>query len=211
MHLSRCRASGRLRLRSRSKRLGGAQVRTDSLLERRGFEPPVLFALHVVQGKALVARDFNAVIPKKPQEKFSPTRFIRTAVSKASGFRTVSEEQKTQKGPAVRIPSAPPTSQCEPTETVKLMAQPELRTSVMMPAGSPKANYGDSYYNPLWCALEELGLPVAFHTSATEDPNANISAISTRAGGALAGFTGAASLCRAGTGPGMQVVYSNVN
>jgi uncharacterized protein len=60
--------------------------------------------------------------------------------------------------------------------------------SVMMPSGSPKGGYGDSYYKPLWSALEEIGMPVAFHTSATDDPNANISAISTRAGGALAGF-----------------------
>jgi pullulanase/glycogen debranching enzyme len=37
-----------------------------------------------------------------------------TALPRTRGFRTVSQEQKTQKRPAVRIPFAPATRHCEP-------------------------------------------------------------------------------------------------
>jgi hypothetical protein len=79
----------------------------------RGFEPPVLFGLFLLGNGAEVQAFFGLNLPTDRSENISPTRFIGTALPKTSGFRTVSQEQKTQKGPAVRIP-APATSQSEP-------------------------------------------------------------------------------------------------
>jgi hypothetical protein len=73
----------------------------------------VLFALPIFR-EGSCRRRFSAAIRKKNRtEEFSPTRFIGTALPKISAFRTVSQEQKTQKGPAFRISSAPATRHCE--------------------------------------------------------------------------------------------------
>ena len=42
--------------------------------------------------------------------------------------------------------------------------------SVMLPSGQIKKPYGDPYYDKLWDALADLGLPVALHVGATEQP-----------------------------------------
>ncbi len=40
--------------------------------------------------------------------------------------------------------------------------------SVMLPADLPRIPYGDPLNAPLWSALQDLGLPVAFHNAASE-------------------------------------------
>ncbi len=40
--------------------------------------------------------------------------------------------------------------------------------SVLLPADMPRIPYGDPRNAPLWAALQDLGLPVAFHNAATE-------------------------------------------
>jgi hypothetical protein len=88
-------------------------VRSDSLLEQRRFEMPVLFALPILREGSCRRRFSTRPFQKNRTEEFSPTRFIGTALPKVSEFRTVSQEQKTQRGPAFRISSAPATRHCE--------------------------------------------------------------------------------------------------
>ncbi len=40
--------------------------------------------------------------------------------------------------------------------------------SVLLPADTPNRPWWDNYYKPLWEALSDLGLPLAFHNTATE-------------------------------------------
>jgi hypothetical protein len=59
------------------------------LLNQRGFELPVLFALPIFRGGSRRGR-FNAVIPKNRREKvFSDAIHRHGALPETSGFRTV--------------------------------------------------------------------------------------------------------------------------
>jgi hypothetical protein len=83
-------------------------------VEQRGFEPPVLFVLPYIQ-VSLVSQEISTQwFAKNRSEKLSPIRFIGGATPKTSGSRTLPRSKKPKKRPAVRIPFAPPTSQCEP-------------------------------------------------------------------------------------------------
>jgi len=52
-------------------------------------------------------------------------------------------------------------------EESERMAKMNLK-SVLLPADTPNRPWWDPYYVPLWEALSSLGLPVAFHNTATE-------------------------------------------
>jgi hypothetical protein len=83
---------------SRNTTRMGPAVRGASLLERRRFELPVLFALLIFRERLVSQEISTRSFPENSTEKFSPTRFIGTDVPKTGGFRTVSQDQKTQKG-----------------------------------------------------------------------------------------------------------------
>ena len=91
----------------------GPVVRSDSLLEQRRFETPVLFALPILREDSCRKLILNAAIPKKPHRGIFSNTIHRNGAPEISGFRTVSQEQKTQRGPTFRISSAPPTRHCE--------------------------------------------------------------------------------------------------
>jgi hypothetical protein len=86
-------------------------VRSDSLLEQRGFEPSVLFGLLPLLEKRPSPAVFGQNLPADRSESNSLIGFGTVPPLKLRAFR---KRYEPQRGPVVRIPSAPPTSQCEP-------------------------------------------------------------------------------------------------
>ena len=99
--------------------------------------------LSLYSERPCVAADFNGrVIPKKRGEKVSPTQFIGTGTREQADLERFSQEQKTQKGPAVRIPSAPATRHCEPTLAVVRVPTPGSLCVNAFDSGESQQKFG---------------------------------------------------------------------
>ncbi|HLI62778.1 MAG TPA: amidohydrolase family protein [Terriglobales bacterium] len=62
--------------------------------------------------------------------------------------------------------------------------------SVLMPSGRTRIALGDPYFRPLWSALQELAMPIAFHVVASDNIEENLPNVTPEMGGHLFASTG---------------------